>query len=201
MQDQQAALYEALAKAQAAFGQIAKNREVTITQRSGAAFSFRYADLEEITSKTRKALSENGLSILQPIVTRDGVSYLQTMLVHSGGGTITSETQLPPIAGDIKQYGAAITYLRRYAKTAMLDIAADDDLDEQDSGYIKQDNTPKGPTPYPDADFEKHFPKWVSAIQSGRTTMQDLIKTVSSKGVLSQNQLDRITSIQVGAAE
>lgn len=132
------ALYAALAKAQAAFQPIVKNREVQITMKSGGKFKFRYADIDEITAKTRPALAANGLSILQPIQSdpATGATWIDTMLTHSDGGVITSRVDIKPAASysDPKEFGATVTYVRRYAVTALLGVAADDDLDENGRG-------------------------------------------------------------------
>lgn len=135
-----AALYGALAKAQGEFLPLAKNRNVEITMKSGGKYRFRYADLEAVLSSTRAALAKNGLSTIQVIEQVEGLPMLKTVLAHESGGTISSYLQLPRNdGGDIKNYGAAITYLRRYALTSMLCVAADDDLDESD-----EDTTPRG---------------------------------------------------------
>lgn len=127
------ALIAALSKAQGAFLAIEKNRTVKISTKSGGSFEFRYADLEEILSKTRPALSANGLALIQTIEHGQNGPMLSCKLMHSGGGMIASETLIPSareMAGDPKAFGAAITYYRRYMVTAMLGVAADDDLDE-----------------------------------------------------------------------
>ncbi|GAA4401128.1 ERF family protein [Quisquiliibacterium transsilvanicum] len=126
------ALYAALAKAQGAFQAIVKNRDVEITMKSGGRYRFRYADLEEILSKTRPALAANGLALIQRVESNQGGPLLVCCLVHADGGMLTSEVAMPSARdlGDPKSFGAAITYLRRYLVTAMLGVAADDDLDE-----------------------------------------------------------------------
>ena len=135
--EQVAALYAAFAKAQGDFPSIAKNREVEIPikhKQTGVkigSYKFRYADLEEINSKTRKPLSINGLGTMQIIgkSTMQAGTSIFTRLTHAEGACIEAEIPLPPQdKRDIKDYGATVTYLRRYAKTALLDIAADDDL-------------------------------------------------------------------------
>lgn len=127
-----AALMAALAKAQGEFNAIEKNREVTITTKSGYSYKFRYADLEEIITKTRPALASNGLSMIQTVEHGQQGPLLTCKLMHAGGGIITSEVLIPSardMAADPKAFGAAITYFRRYMVTAMLGVAADDDLD------------------------------------------------------------------------
>lgn len=132
---QQAKLFAALAKAQGDFLPIEKNRSVTIRSEKGS-YAFRYADLEETISKTRPALSANGLALLQRIEPSPSGPVLVCTLVHAEGGSISSELSIAGVRdmGDPKKFGAAMTYLRRYLVTAILGVAADDDLDEDAEG-------------------------------------------------------------------
>lgn len=126
------ALHGALAKAAAEFQPIAKNRSVRISTKAGGAYQFRYADLEAVIAATRPALSKYGLAVVQPLMQSGERMMLTTTLVHEEGGIITSSLPVPGIDGkDPKEYGALITYLRRYMLTALLNVAADDDLDDQ----------------------------------------------------------------------
>ena len=145
-----AALMAALAKAQGEFNAIEKNREVTITTKSGYSYKFRYADLEEIITKTRPALAFNGLSMIQTVEHGQQGPLLTCKLMHAGGGIITSEVLIPSardMAADPKAFGAAITYFRRYMVTAMLGVAADDDLDADGQESIEQQKPATGQKP------------------------------------------------------
>lgn len=126
------ALYAALAAAQAEFQPIEKNRSVTIRPRDGAPYSFRYADLEEILAKTRPALTKNGLALFQVLNANGGATVLRCELVHGSGARLSSEVSIPSPdqLRDPKQFGAQVTYFRRYMATSMLGVAADDDLDD-----------------------------------------------------------------------
>lgn len=132
-QDPNTRLYAALARAQAKFKPIAKNREVQITMKSGGKFKFRYADIDQINLSTREALTSEGLSLVQPVKSDPATNahWIETMLLHADGGVLSSRIDVkPPTAfGDPKEFGAAVTYLRRYAVTSLLGLAADDDLD------------------------------------------------------------------------
>lgn len=146
-----AALMAAMAKAQGEFLPIEKNREVTITTKSGHSYKFRYADLEEIFSKTRPALASNGLALIQTVEHGQQGPLLSCKLMHAAGGMITSEVLIPSardMAGDPKAFGAAITYFRRYMVTAMLGVAADDDLDAdgQEAGQHQQQGNGQKPS-------------------------------------------------------
>lgn len=125
--DSIAAISAALAKAQGEFAPLAKNRSVKIQMKSGGSFNFKYADLEATINATRPALSKNGLSVIQPICD----DKLLTIITHSSGEYIESSMPLPTqIGDDPKQYGAKISYLRRYAYQSLVCVMADDDLDE-----------------------------------------------------------------------
>lgn len=127
-----AALYAALAAAQGQFQPIEKNRSVEIMMKTGGKYRFRYADLEQILAKTRPALAANGLALFQLLETQPNNAVLRCELVHKDGGRVSSEVSIPHphTVQDPKSFGAMVSYYRRYMVTAMLGVAADDDLDE-----------------------------------------------------------------------
>lgn len=124
--------FGALATAQGAFDPIVKNRDVTIRPREKAPYSFRYADLEEIRTKTTPALSANGFALTQLVTNKPaGGIHLRTILGHKSGSRMESLLDIPRGRdSEIKDFGAYVTYLRRYVVGAMLGVAADDDMDE-----------------------------------------------------------------------
>lgn len=146
------AFLAAFAKAQGAFQSIVKNRAVKIKALNKnnvwIEFEFRYADLQEIQNKTRPALSANGLSTSSAILPQEGGTWLSYVLSHADGYQRHSEVFIPYNA-DEKKYGAAVSYYRRYMASAMLDIAADDDLDENGDGNGVDDGSAAPPAPAP----------------------------------------------------
>lgn len=212
----QAELYAALAKAQGEFTPLAKNREVEITMKSGGRYKFRYADLEAVLSATRPALSSNGLAVIQRIAPVPGANFseLVTAILHKDGGLVESSIQLPSNSGgDIKNYGATISYLRRYALTSLLCVAADDDLDEDGQepgdGQPQQNRVPAnqaqqqdaGLPPYSDEQFKTNLPAWQSGVTDGKTTPERIIKMVSSKALLSPKQIKAIEALAIESGE
>jgi hypothetical protein len=117
-------LAAALAKAQAAFPRVTRDKTVTVTTKTGGSYSFKYAPLDSILEATRGPLAENGLTVVQLIDGHD----LVTSLLHSSGAYLSGRAALPQSA-DIQGLGSAVTYMRRYAIQAMLGIAAEDDDD------------------------------------------------------------------------
>lgn len=91
-------------------------------------FGHRYATLGGIISTIRPVLARHGLAVVQSVETRDGALALVTRIAHASGEYIESIFYWPmPLR--IHDLGAAITYLRRYALSAMLCLAADHDDD------------------------------------------------------------------------
>lgn len=143
--------FGALAMAQGAFEPLLKNRAVTIRPKEKAAYSFRYADLEEIRSKTQPALTANSLALTQLVTNKpSGGVHLRTILGHKSGARMESLLEVPKSGGDVKDFGGYITYLRRYVVGAMLGVAADDDLEEDgDPAGDGEHPAPRNPAVHP----------------------------------------------------
>lgn len=130
-----APLYAALAKAQAGFGDIVRNRQVTVQpkQRQDAdgksywpkPYTFDYAPLEEVLNKCLPALNANELALFHRLDLKGG--ELITVLAHSSGATI--QESAPIGKGDWQQVGSSVTYARRYTVQCLLGVAAEYDDD------------------------------------------------------------------------
>lgn len=140
-------LAAALAKAQAAFPVIKRDKQVTVrSDRTGKSYSFKYAPLDAILDAVRKPLADNDLAVTQLL---DGDDIV-TMLLHSSGGSLTGRMPLPN-NGTVQDLGSAITYLRRYSIQALLGIAAEEDDDgNRASGNDATFGAASGPTPNAD---------------------------------------------------
>jgi hypothetical protein len=114
-------LAEALAKAQLAMGNAAKDS-------TNPHFRSKYADLASVREAVLPHLAANGIAVIQRIVstTKDGVA-VETMLVHSSGEWVKDHCWLPVTKADAQGFGSAITYARRYSLAAVAGIAAEDD--------------------------------------------------------------------------
>lgn len=86
-------------------------------------FKNRYADLSAIIEATRKPLTDAGLTIVQ---LPEG-DELVTRVIHKSGQWIASRTALKCSKNDMQGYGSALSYGRRYAISAILNLSAEDD--------------------------------------------------------------------------
>jgi hypothetical protein len=120
-------LAAALAKAQAAFPKVLKDRTAKIESAKGA-YAYKYADLASLLEAVRKPLADNGLALAQPIEITESGMVLHTVLLHVSGQHLDS--YYPLAAHDRPQeMGSEITYSRRYTAGSILGIASEDDDD------------------------------------------------------------------------
>lgn len=119
-------LADSLSKAQAKFKVPQKTQSVTYSGRT-----FKYADLADVIDATREGLSSNGLALTQIIDTDEHKGFgLYTSLLHSGGEKITCFYPLPdPSKVKAQEFGAALTYARRYSLSSITGVASEDDTD------------------------------------------------------------------------
>ena len=122
-EEAQAKLYAALSKAQGAMGNAHKTRKGQVGQQP-----YKYADISAVEDAIGDALVANGLAIMQfPGVFNGESIELTTFITHEAGGSMSFTMQMPCAKKDAQGIGSAITYARRYALTAVLRIATDDD--------------------------------------------------------------------------
>jgi hypothetical protein len=129
--EQVAQMFLALANAQGEFTELKKTSKVTVYPKARAdgykppPYDFWYAPLDKIIEATRPALTKQGLTVTQPPC---GGDVVRTLLCHADGGRMETVMYIPQYK-DIKDMGGFITYIRRYAQSAILNVAADDDAD------------------------------------------------------------------------
>lgn len=106
----------------------------------------KYADLADIIDVIREPLSQNGFAFTQMV----NGGTLITILMHESGQSLTAETSLMLDKQTMQGMGSAITYARRYALSAILGIAAEDDDDGNGASSARnvqsQANTPANKT-------------------------------------------------------
>jgi hypothetical protein len=118
----------ALAKAQATIKPPAKSKTVKVQPRQGAAYSFNYCDLADLIEAVRGPLTANGISYSFTTDHADGVSFLETHLLHSSGQFIGSRYPIH-LNGNAQANGSELTYAKRYSLSGLVGIAAEDDDD------------------------------------------------------------------------
>lgn len=109
-------------------------------------FRSKYASLAGIMETIRKPLSENGLAVTQfPLPS----GQLTTILMHKSGQFIKATYSMNPKDGSPQALGSTLTYARRYAISAVLGIATEDDDDGNvASGKVEEKTAKDNPKVY-----------------------------------------------------
>lgn len=116
-------LAAALAKAQAKI-------ETAKKDQTNPFYKSQYAGLPQVWDACRKALSDNGLSIIQTTDTSENGMVLESMLLHLSGQWVISTYPVNPLKADPQSIGSALTYARRYSIMALVGVVADDASDD-----------------------------------------------------------------------
>jgi hypothetical protein len=118
-----ATLAKALSKAQKAMTTATKSS-------NNPYFKSKYADIVSINEAIMPALLDNGFSVLQPSVYKEGKRFIKTILLHESGEYISTEREIivAEAKKDDPQAGiAAETYARRGSLQAFFNVGAEDD--------------------------------------------------------------------------
>jgi len=103
-------------------------------------YNSRYASLGAVIEASKKALSNNGLSVSQPTVSNEYGVGISTLLLHESGEWIESTVTIPVTDGKniAQEAGKTITYLRRYSLASILNLYSDEDTDGEQKVPQKQ---------------------------------------------------------------
>ena len=102
-------------------------------------FKSKYADLESVWDACRSLLAENGLAVMQfPGQYFEGTMSLTTILSHKSGEWIGQEMSVPVTKPDAQGAGSALSYMRRYALSAVISVVQSDDDGNAASNKVNQ---------------------------------------------------------------
>ena len=175
--------------------------------------TYKYADLAICINTAKPHLSKNGLAVTQMLgMSENGKQSITTMLTHSSGQYISSETELPQAVlhgssgrNPAQVLGSAITYMRRYCFAAMTGMAQEDDDGQGCEVKANKGNDNNNKTKsnngnaheldwYNEPDYQADLEGMTSAIRGG-TPPEQVIQQISTKFKISNKYRDLIKSI------
>ncbi len=178
---------DALSKAQGEFKPLVKNK-------INPHFKSPYADLSATIEATREALSKYGLALIQGGQMIDGRLIVSTRLAHKSGQWFEDELSLKPMQDNAQMLGSAMTYGRRYAQNAMLNIAGDEDDDGNQASSTNNKEKKQDPKPAP-----KPVPAPRAEIYTGTDEeKRHLMKYCAIRGIETPSALGRISEALIG---
>jgi hypothetical protein len=123
-------LAEALAKAQGVMEGASKDS-------NNPFFKSKYSSLSAVWDACRKPLADNGLMVVQATDADPDMVVVDTRLCHSSGEWIQGRLVMKPVKADPQGIGSCLTYARRYALSAMVGIAPEDDDGNAATGKVE----------------------------------------------------------------
>lgn len=107
-------------------------------------FKSKYADLPAIWQAIKPLLSDNGLLISHTMESTESGEIIRTKIYHvESGEFIESSSKITLSKTTAQEYGSYITYMRRYAVSAMLGLVTDEDDDGNNGNKASQPQKPK----------------------------------------------------------
>ncbi len=93
-------------------------------------FKSKFASLATVRDTLTPVLTRHGLAVTQwPETDAQGHTLVTTMLTHASGQWMSSSLHVPTAKQDAHGTGSSITYARRYALMAALNVVGDEDDD------------------------------------------------------------------------
>lgn len=124
----------ALLEAQKAFGKVVADTE-------NKHLKTKYAKLISYLDAVVPRLHDKGIIIAQPTRVFDGVTILETRLIHAASCQwIGSEYIIRPTKSDHQAEGSALTYARRYSLASLLGLSSEDDDDDGNGAIAGKPN-------------------------------------------------------------
>ena len=124
---------ETITKIAAALADFQASAPKIVKDTTNPFFKSKYATLDGILDTIRPVMKDCALAVVQ----LPSAGGLSTMILHSSGEFIEDTVPMPTFA-KAQEFGAAMTYYRRYTLCAALGIAAEEDSDGNDiTGKVK----------------------------------------------------------------
>ena len=114
-------------------------------------FKSKFATFDKVVDTIKPILAKHNLAFIQPTSIVNDETVVKTVIIHSSGEMIESSYPIRPISQKPQDYGAALSYARRYALTSILGISADDD---DDGNAASGRGNPKEPKEKEETDSE-----------------------------------------------
>lgn len=159
------------------------------------SFNSKYAPLSEVINTIKDGLARNGLSIVQNPYTDGDNVIVETILLHNSGEWLKA----PPLSLKMDTVtaqgaGSAITYARRYAISAILNISSEEDNDGNEIKTPEEEMITDRQIKYihvlaKEKEIDNATLKDYSISKFGKDSMKELTKLQASKFIEDLNAI------------
>ncbi len=129
----------ALAAFQSDLPKITKSQEAEVKSKDTGKrlYTYKYADLADLSAAVLPALAAQGIAWTCPTVMTDRGLILRGQLIHESGERLEAVWPLPNTS-DSKALGGAVTYGRRYLLSTLTGVAAEEDNDAAHTEVLRE---------------------------------------------------------------
>ncbi len=171
MTDPTPKLNAALVEARKEFGPLHKNAVNAFLKKQDGT-PHRFADLSAILDLIDDVLLRHGVVMMQHPGGTETMAEMTTELRHVSGEMTSSTAKCPAVKADPQGYGAAYTYLRRFALEGMMGLRAVDDDGESHRKAFEARKAEKAAEKAPASAMDpKVAAKWVAAFDAAGVTV------------------------------
>lgn len=163
-------LFKALSAAQGEIANAAKGSVNPFFKAPGKPEGSKYADLAAIRDAIKEPLAKHGLCVIQQPLTRGSAVGVRTVLGHVSGQYMACVATTQPKDQGPQAYGSCVTYLRRYALSAVTGVAPEDDDGEGAEGRKQGQKPPGANWGKPANGQERSAPKAVAPAKPTKAT-------------------------------
>lgn len=160
---------ENIAEFAAAFCHVQAEVEGAKKDSENPHFRSKYADLASIWDACRGPLTKHGFSVIQsPRLVGGGenswIAEVETTILHKSGEFMSDVIAIPVSRPDAQGVGSAVTYARRYALSALVGVAPEDDDGEAAVGS-RAETTERKPLPPTRKELARTYFKVLGIVQ------------------------------------
>lgn len=194
--------------------QIMKDKVVGYYNKDGTFTGYKHSTLGAVCGAVVEALGTHGFSHRWDTEQPDsGLIAVTCSITHAMGHCEATRMVAPPDNSGkknaIQQVASTITYLQRYTLLAACGLATNEQLDDDGRGGQEEDATRTGSAQtkgsrtteqatglpqYTAEQFAEKSPEWQKLVQDGRKTPDAMIRFLSTKASLSEEQQKTVRS-------
>lgn len=121
---------------------IAKSRTATVNSKNGAGYKYQYAGYEDVMRQVKPLLDRNKIAVSFSTEANDkGIRATCTLRVGTHSEAHTLDVPIPAMnVNDTQRYGAALSYAKRYALCAALNIVVGDEDNDASALHVETIN-------------------------------------------------------------
>lgn len=181
-------IFSALAAAQGEINQPSLDSKVDFKNKNGGRTNYSYSSLGEVQKCIKEPNSKHGIFVTQDEEWLEDRFYVITLLTHSSGEWIKYKSPLiGNFQSDPKIFGAAKTYMRRYALYGIYNLYGQEDTDAQEIEGEKEEKKSSPAT-------QKQIETIYSLLRKTEIPQENILEYISQR--FEVEEIEKITNEQ-----